>query len=62
MVTMIGIRSDNIEGLLFQFQQVGISWVWCGEVGLSGDGLQCGLGQSGSDERSIDVGGRRAVT
>ena len=62
MVTMVGRRSDNINALFFQFQQVGSSWGWCGEVGLSGDGLQCGLGQSGSDERSIDVGGRRAVT
>ena len=53
MVTMVGRRSDNIEGLLFQFQQVGISWVWCGEVGLSGDGLQCGLGQSGGDVGGI---------
>ena len=59
MVTMVGIRSNNINALLLQFQQVGSSWGGCGEVGLSGDGLQCGLGQSGSDERSSDVGGVR---
>ena len=58
-VTMVGIRSENINALFLQCQQVGISWGGCGEVGLSGDGLQCGLGQSGSDERSSDVGGVR---
>ena len=58
-VTMVGIRSENINALFLQCQQVGISWGGCGEVGLSGDGLQCGLGQSGSYERSSDVGGVR---
>ena len=59
MVTMVGIRSNNINALLLQFQQVGSSWGGCAEVGLSGDGLQGGLGQSGSYERSSDVGGVR---
>ena len=58
-VTMVGIRSKNINALFLQCQQVGISWGGCGEVGLSGDGLQCGLGQCGSYERSSDVGGVR---
>ena len=56
---MVGIRSKNINALFLQCQQVGISWGGCGEVGLSGDSLQCGFGQSGSYERSSDVSGVR---